>query len=43
MKYWGVKYSQSAHTICKSKGARLPLPQNDQANCDTYAALKGKV
>ena len=43
MKNFGEQYLYKAHTICSEKGAKLPFPQNNQANSDTYAALKGKV
>ena len=43
MKNFGEHHVYKAAQICSSNSAKLPLPQSEQANADTFVAFKGKV
>ena len=43
LKNFGINRVHTATQVCRSNNAKLPLPQSERANIDTFAALKGKV
>ena len=41
MKNFGIHRVHTATKVCRLNNAKLPLPQSERANIDTYAAFKG--